>query len=93
MSNFRNNNLVPLCALAALAAVVVWLATPFGIGVTPDSTVYIDAAHNLLHGRGVVVLTASGEVKPLNHYPPLYPAVLATLGLVGVSLETAARPK
>jgi hypothetical protein len=80
-----------LFALAFLAAVAIWFATGSGIGVTPDSTVYIDAAQSLVKGRGLVALTASGELRPLTHYPPLYPSVLALLGLLGFSIEMAAR--
>lgn len=75
---------------------IVWLATRFGIGINPDSTVYLDAAHNLLNGRGLIALTGRGEFQPLTHYPPLYPAVLAFLARVGSLLggfpiESAAR--
>lgn len=87
----KANNFGFVFALAVLAAIAIWLATRFGIGVTPDSTVYIDAAHKLLDGRGLVALTAAGEWKPLTHYPPLYPSVLASLGLLGFSIEMAAR--
>lgn len=87
----EDNNVILLFALALLAAVAIWFATGSGIGVMPDSTVYVDAAQNLLHGRGVVALTASGELKPLTHYPPFYPSVLALLGLLGFSIETGAR--
>jgi hypothetical protein len=86
-----DNKVFLLFALAFLAAVAIWFATGFGIGVTPDSTVYMDAAQNLLNGRGLVALTASGELKPLTHYPPLYPSVLALLGFLGFSIDPAAR--
>jgi hypothetical protein len=85
------NNLPVLFALALLAVLIIFLATRFGIGVTPDSTVYIDAARNLVKGRGLIALAASGESKPLTHYPPLYSALLALLGLPGFSIETVAR--
>jgi hypothetical protein len=95
----RNSNAKstePLYLLAVLAILIVWLATRFGIGITPDSTVYIDAARNLLDGRGLIALTGNGEYKPLTHYPPLYPAVLAMFTRAGlllaeVSIETVAR--
>lgn len=96
LSNSTGNNTVPLFLLALLAALMAWLATRFGIGITPDSTVYIDAAHNLLDGRGLIALTGRGEFQPLTHYPPFYPAVLALLARVGsllggVPIESAAR--
>lgn len=85
-----------LFLLAVLAILIAWIATRFGIGVAPDSTVYIDAARNLLSGRGLVALTGRGEFKPLMHYPPLYPALLALLTRVSLllgefSIETVAR--
>lgn len=83
MSNPNSNSTVPLFLLALLAMLIVWLATRFGIGINPDSTVYLDAAHNLLNGRGLTALTGHGEFQPLTHYPPLYPAVLASLARVG----------
>jgi hypothetical protein len=96
LNNSNANNTVPLYLLAVLAILIVSLATPFGIGINPDSTVYIDAARNLLEGQGLVVLTGSGEMNPLTHYPPLYPAVLALFTragslLAGVSIESVAR--
>ena len=79
-----------VAVIGLLAVLIVVLATPFGIGVTPDSTVYLEAARNLLEGRGLIAL-AKGEVRPLTHYPPLYPSLLALLSATHVSGETAAR--
>jgi 4-amino-4-deoxy-L-arabinose transferase-like glycosyltransferase len=86
----RQNSLI-LLLLALIAVAIVILATKFGIGITPDSTVYIETGRNLLNGRGLIALAPNGELKPMTHYPPLYPSVLALLGLLGLSLETAAR--
>jgi hypothetical protein len=78
--------------LPALAAVAfVLLATRFGIGITPDSTVYLEAARNLLEGRGLIALAANGELQPMTHYPPLYSSLIALTGLMPVSVEAAAR--
>lgn len=81
--------LLPIVALAFIGVLTVLLTTRFGIGITPDSTVYVDAARNLADGRGLTALTASGESKPLTHYPPLYPSVLASLSINGLSIESA----
>jgi hypothetical protein len=96
VSNSNVHNTLPLVLLALLASLIIWLATRFGIGVTPDSTVYLDSAHNLLNGRGLIALTARGDFQPLTHYPPFYPAVLALLARLGsvfggFPVETAAR--
>lgn len=80
-----------LVIVALLAVLTVILVTDFGIGITPDSTVYIEAARNLLNGRGLIALTAKGELRPMTHYPPLYPSLLALIAVTHVSIETASR--
>jgi hypothetical protein len=80
-----------LLLLSLLAVALVILATRFGIGVTPDSTVYLEAARNLTKGRGLIALAADGEFRPMTHYPPLYSSLLALIGLGHLSLEEAAR--
>ena len=73
-----------LAGLAA-AALMYWV-TAVGIGVTPDSTVYLDAAASLRAGHGVY---AFGQ--PLTHYPPLYPVLLAAAGALARDVLSAAR--
>jgi 4-amino-4-deoxy-L-arabinose transferase-like glycosyltransferase len=80
-----------LLLLSLLAVALVILATRFGIGVTPDSTVYLEAARNLTAGRGLIALAADGELRPMTHYPPLYSSLLALIGLGHVSIAGAAR--
>jgi hypothetical protein len=70
-----------VCALGIL----LW-ATPFGIGVSPDSTVYIATARSIGAGDGF----QSGG-KPITHYPPIYPTVLALSGLLGTGPLDGAR--
>jgi hypothetical protein len=50
----------------------------FGLGVSPDSIVYVETARSLLKGDG---FQARGS--PMTHYPPTYPILLAIIGLVG----------
>ncbi len=87
-----NSTIVIIAGLALTGALTVLLATRFGIGVTPDSTVYLEAARNLAQGPGLVVFTGKSlEPQRLTHYPPLYPVALA-LGLgIGESVEGVAR--
>lgn len=80
-----------LLLLALLAVAIVILATKLGIGITPDSTVYLEAARNLIKGQGLMALAANGELQPMTHYPPLYSSLLALLGLVFGSVEAGAR--
>jgi hypothetical protein len=81
-----------LAGLGALAAGVIWFASPWGIGVEYDSVFYWSAAENLLAGRGLGRLDGAGEFVPLTHFPPLYPLLLAAVaGLADVSVIQAAR--
>ncbi|MGD8822128.1 MAG: hypothetical protein PVG63_03420, partial [Anaerolineales bacterium] len=66
-----------------LAAALVLLATRQGAGVTADSIVYYNAADFLLEGKGISRLAAEVGYKPVTHFPPLYPAVLAGMRLLG----------
>ena len=75
-----------LVGMASLAA-----ATRWGIGITTDSMTYIGVARNLLSGLGFTELYPDGTTIPLTHYPPLFPALLAILGVVGMEPSIAAR--
>jgi 4-amino-4-deoxy-L-arabinose transferase-like glycosyltransferase len=84
------SSLIPCLVLSLLGILVLLYVTAWGVGVSPDSTVYIGAARHLLHGEGLSVLGGrSGQLEPLTHYPPLYPALLA-LASVGRSDPLAA---
>jgi 4-amino-4-deoxy-L-arabinose transferase-like glycosyltransferase len=75
--------------LAAVAGILIMYraTSTYGIGVTADSTLYLDVARNLLSGRG---FTQSGG-NPLTHYPPLYPAALALAGIFGSDVVVGAK--
>ncbi|HEY9153407.1 MAG TPA: hypothetical protein VIN60_11010, partial [Anaerolineales bacterium] len=66
-------------------ALIIWI-TPYGAGVSPDSTIYIGAAKSLLAGKGFSI---NGE--PIIFYPPLYALLLAAIGLLENNLVQAAR--
>lgn len=79
-----------LAAVAALGAVIVLYATGFALGVTADGAIYFDAATRLSR-EGSLTAFQHGVVKPLTHFPPLFPAVLS-LGLdAGVPILTFGR--
>jgi len=73
------------CIGACAFFAILWI-TAGGIGVSPDSTIYIDTAQNLLAGNGFVARGA-----PMTHYPPLYPILLAVSGSFGSDILESAR--
>jgi len=91
LRGWRSAGLIPL-GLALLVAALIWIATPWGVGVEYDSVFYWSAAENLLQGRGLGRIDGTGEFIPLTHFPPLYPLALAALaGISGASVTAAAR--
>ncbi len=65
--------------------------TPWGLGLSPDSVVYIGAARSLAQGRGFSLPTDSAAMAPVVHYPPLYPALLAMTSFSGLDVMAAAK--
>ena len=59
----------------------------YGVGLSSDSTEYISAARGLLAGQGYVCHDGS----PYTGWPPLFPTLLAGIGLTGIDPTTAAR--
>jgi hypothetical protein len=57
----------------------------WGIGISDDSIFYISASENFLSGKGISWIESGNELKPLTHFPPLYPLSLSFLGqFIGV---------
>jgi hypothetical protein len=75
--------LLLLLGLAVLGALAVLFVTRNGIGLSTDSVVYIDGARSLARGDGFIS-GFNGHVAPITHWPPLYPAVLASIGVLGI---------
>ena len=84
------NSTIRLASLFVLVMVLAVLllqwVTVNGIGVSPDSITYIETANSLITGNGFY---ANG--KPLTHYPPVYPLILAAVGFINQDVTTAAR--
>jgi len=72
------------------AAVVIW-ATPWGVGLSPDSAVYIAGARTLAELKGYAQPGDGYALSPIVHYPPAYSASLAVLRIVGWDPFDAAR--
>ncbi|MBV9600326.1 MAG: hypothetical protein JOZ87_26175 [Chloroflexi bacterium] len=80
--------------VGGLCLAAVWsvmYTTPWGTGTGWDQAMYIGAARNLLAGKGLTIAWTADMGKPLTHFPPLYPSVLALLGLPGWDPWDAAR--
>ncbi len=82
---------LPIGGMALLAFCTTLIATPWGIGLAPDSLAYIGTARRISNGDGVTYLNDVGEFSPVNHYPPLYPSTIAALTLTGLDPLIAAK--
>jgi len=79
----RRSRLVALQFVIALLAVApIIYATPRGLDLSFDSIQYLSAGRNLLAGRGLSVFDTPGRVRPMTHFPPLYPTMLAAFGWI-----------
>ena len=75
----RSAGIVCSAFLLAAALATVLTLTRRGVGVSPDSMTYLEAATNFHEGRGLVATAPDGSLQPLSHYPPLYPVMLSLL--------------
>ncbi|NWG13818.1 MAG: hypothetical protein HXY20_09815 [Acidobacteria bacterium] len=74
--------------LGAAGVVGILSASPHGIGLSPDSIVYVGGARNILAGNGFSMPPGN---EPITHHAPLYPLVLAILGFGGLEPVQGAR--
>lgn len=78
MKQTHLTNLIPkliqISAAGALAA-MLFFATRYGLGLSPDSVAYIKGAEGLLTGKGADYMSVQ--------WPPLYPLMLALFSYVG----------
>ncbi|MGA9351536.1 MAG: hypothetical protein WBW48_22380 [Anaerolineae bacterium] len=58
---------------------VVICTSRYGAGISPDSVAYISTARNLLSGKGYT----RHDGRPFGDWPPLFPTLLALIGLGG----------
>ncbi|MGH2619655.1 MAG: hypothetical protein ACRDHG_03665, partial [Anaerolineales bacterium] len=82
---------VALGAIGLSGSLLVAYATRWGPWAFSDGAGYLILARNLLRGRGLGLLRASGEFQPLSLHPPLFPIALAGFGLVAPDLIQVAR--
>lgn len=79
--------------LAFIGMASLLLVTRQGIGISPDSIVYIGAARNLADGAGLTVPFGGepGVVNPMVSRAPFYAILIAGSGLAGVDPLAGAR--
>jgi len=65
--------------------------TRWGIGTSPDSIIYIGTARNLVDGKGLTVPFGREINATLTQFPPMYPIILALIGIGGVDPLVGAR--
>jgi 4-amino-4-deoxy-L-arabinose transferase-like glycosyltransferase len=87
----KRNFLWLLIAIALLGFLFQAFATQRGIGVSNDSVGFIWSARNLDRGHGITWEDGRGGFTPVVLWPPLYPSLLAGIGLSGVDPLVAAR--
>ncbi|MEJ2563214.1 MAG: hypothetical protein P8Z42_11055 [Anaerolineales bacterium] len=78
-------------AFYLLAAVLLWLNSPWGIGVYHDSVFYLSSAENFGHGVGLSWFADGGTLRPLTHFAPLYPLTLVPGIALGAGSSSVAR--
>ena len=83
--------LIGLLLVGVLGGALLLYTTDHGVDFGSDSVAYIAAAQNLLKGYGLSWVSGNLDVRPLVHYPPFYPMVLAAFEAGGLPATDAAR--
>jgi 4-amino-4-deoxy-L-arabinose transferase-like glycosyltransferase len=83
--------LILFLLVAGSMYVFLWATHPHGIGVRSDSVAYLWSSENLVKGIGMGRLNGLGEFRPMTHWPPLYPLLLALPQWFGLSSLSGAR--
>lgn len=73
LSSRRLMNSMAMLAALALGVLLYW-ATPHGLGLSPDSVAYLKGASGLLAGKGFSYM--SGQ------WPPLYPSLIGAIATI-----------
>ncbi|HEX9756476.1 MAG TPA: hypothetical protein VGB26_01595 [Nitrospiria bacterium] len=77
--------------IALVGFISVLFATHIGVGISPDSTGYIEEARNLLDGFGISQISNTGKVIPISVHPPLFQTLIAIIGFFDIDLAVGAR--
>ena len=75
-----------VCCLLGVASIYI-VSRRYGLGVSIDGVIYLNAARQVLGGNGVNYV----DGNPLVLFPPLFPLLMAAIGTLVSSVESAAR--
>ena len=94
MGRVNSYTLFFLAVLGLLGPVCLFYATRCGVGIHPNSVVYVSAARSLLAGQELKSPADSGTSKPMAHFGRLYPMLLAltSVPLLGVHATALTEP-
>jgi hypothetical protein len=82
---------IPTILLIAICgSLILFVNSPWGVGVTHDSIFYLTSARNFIEGRGLQWSASDGSLRLLTHFPPLYPLFLAFMMVIGLPDAMAA---
>ena len=93
-SSFRIPTLAALWYLGLFlfgAGLILYASSSWGIGVRVDSLSYLTAARSLAEGKCLCWLGSGLELKPLVHFGPAYPILLAAVARAVGDTVAAAR--
>lgn len=73
---------------AVIGVIIILTSTwRYGPGITPDSVHYLSAADSLAAGKGYIDFDGT----PYNHWPPLFPSLMALFSLIGIEPYSAGK--
>jgi len=81
---------IALLLISILGVLLVLQATPEGAGLSDDSIAYVAGARSMVAGHGYREAWLASN-QPVTHFPPVFPAVLAFFGFLGIDPLHAAR--
>jgi hypothetical protein len=80
-----------LLLISLVGGLLIYYGTQWGPWTDDDSAEYFAAARNFASGRGLVLVRASGKVRPLSSRPPFYAVLLSIGPLLGINTFIFAR--
>ncbi len=81
------------CALLGcglLAALILFITIKNGMGIASDSIAYIGVSEHVVTGKGLNWIGPDGSLRPMTHFPPFYPLLLAAIQICGLNSIQAA---